>query len=216
MKKAYVLYVLVLIIDLQDICAQWTPADSIWLQNILSGKDSLRLKPEIEQSIREGNLMNFGKKETAGSPVLSPRISDPKGFSDPLKSGNLLPDIKEDIKMLSPQFYGIHALEMPQSEHRINEGLFDFMDDVKKNGKKPSGRDFNDILSTAFDSHYRQLKKNKKNAVAYKTYNDLPSPELHEKQKQFLKDHPEARLPQINPLADVQEKDSLRTIRDSK
>lgn len=36
----------------------WTKEDSIRLANILSGKDSLRLKPEFMQSIKNGTFIN--------------------------------------------------------------------------------------------------------------------------------------------------------------
>ena len=36
----------------------WTKEDSVWLRNILSGKDTLRLNPETMRAIQSGTLIN--------------------------------------------------------------------------------------------------------------------------------------------------------------
>ena len=44
--------------------AQWTKQDSIWLKNVLEGKDSLRLNPEFMKEMQEGLFLN--PKQPAG------------------------------------------------------------------------------------------------------------------------------------------------------
>ena len=38
---------------------QWTKKDSIWLQNVLSGKEKLELNPETKKAIESGELINL-------------------------------------------------------------------------------------------------------------------------------------------------------------
>ena len=38
--------------------AQWTKQDSIWLQGVLAGKDSIKLNPEFQKAIQSGYYLN--------------------------------------------------------------------------------------------------------------------------------------------------------------
>ena len=38
---------------------QWTKKDSVWLQNVLSGKEKLELNPETMKAIQSGSLINL-------------------------------------------------------------------------------------------------------------------------------------------------------------
>ena len=45
---------------------QWTKKDSVWLQNVLSGKEKLELNPETMKAIQSGSFIN-------GNPVTHPQ-----------------------------------------------------------------------------------------------------------------------------------------------
>lgn len=38
--------------------AQWTEQDSIWLKDVLAGKDSIKLNPEFQKAIQSGSFLN--------------------------------------------------------------------------------------------------------------------------------------------------------------
>jgi len=64
--------------------AQWTEADSVWLQGVISGKTELRLKPEVKKAIEEDRLINHG--EDRGDSNLSDElIYDSKQLSSSSK-----------------------------------------------------------------------------------------------------------------------------------
>ena len=39
--------------------AQWTEQDSIWLKDVLAGKDSIKLNPEFQKAIQSGSFQRF-------------------------------------------------------------------------------------------------------------------------------------------------------------
>lgn len=182
--------------------AQWTANDSIRLHNILSGKDSLRLNPEVEQSIREGTFLNLDKKRTQFREPEREKLSIELDMSD----WNIRPErspwkTAEEIKQLPPQVFWLYKPELSDRDEWgrkkavINMGISEYLASLRIYRKsKFESLDFNHVLSSAFSPHYRQLEKNKETAKAYKTYNSLPSPEILAKRKEYLKRHPEAAL----------------------
>ncbi len=207
MNKTCALYVFVVLSNIQFVYSQsWTPADSIRLQRILSGKDSLRLNPEVQRMIRDGNFINPGEKKL---PTEKSLFTDPEeiGISKLKPEDPIWKKERTKVKLPGQSTFGPYGVELPEPEYKISDKLLDFMGDVKQT-KLPKSHDFNDILSTIFDPEYRRMKKNRQNANAYKIYNDLPSLETLEKRKQYLEAHPEAVPPERKKEAIVQEKDS--------
>ena len=49
------------ILSAAQLFAQLTPTDSVWLHNVLTGKEELRLNDETMRAIRSGPLINLGK-----------------------------------------------------------------------------------------------------------------------------------------------------------
>ena len=43
---------------------QWTKKDSVWLQNVLSGKEKLELNPETMKAIQSGSFINWFCRST--------------------------------------------------------------------------------------------------------------------------------------------------------
>lgn len=81
MNKPIVIWLFFLLNGTMCVYAQWAEQDSVWLQEIVSGKDTLRLNPEAEKAIREGRLINHETSEPQllEAPPLLPIIID---FSD--------------------------------------------------------------------------------------------------------------------------------------
>ena len=52
--------------------AQWTEQDSIWLKDVLAGKDSIKLNPEFQKAIQSGSFLN----PEPGKPKISQNISN--------------------------------------------------------------------------------------------------------------------------------------------
>ena len=46
--------------------AQWTEQDSIWLKDVLAGKDSIKLNPEFQKAIQSGSFLNPEPGKTDG------------------------------------------------------------------------------------------------------------------------------------------------------
>jgi len=51
------LFIIILLLQTNTALAQWSKEDSVWLQNILSGKVKLELTPEAQKAIEEGSLI---------------------------------------------------------------------------------------------------------------------------------------------------------------
>ena len=51
--------------------AQWTEQDSIWLKDVLAGKDSIKLNPEFQKAIQSGSFLNPEPGKPMGKPQLA-------------------------------------------------------------------------------------------------------------------------------------------------
>ena len=181
MNKLFFVSIVVLLISIQQVKAQWAKTDSVRLQNILSGKDTLRINPEFQRLIKDGGIINFGPKEKLPLTPSRSKIPIETDFSEIVK-----PTYDKNLQ--------------------IKENAFDFK--VNSNEIPPKGYDFNDVLSNILSPSYRQKMKNRENATAWKHYNDIPSPEILEKRKKYIEEHPEAILPSTANKSDVQLADS--------
>ena len=224
MNRLFIISILIFLNEVQEVYAQWTSADSIHLQNILSGKDTIRLNPEIEQLIKEGNLINFEKKKS--NPLLPSKTSMPieidfSPYITPQYDIDIDKKLDDAMKVLPPSVFMRYSSKLidqikpseTDSKNQISENLMLSIRKAILEAPVPSPTfvtDFNDILSTMLSPHYRLLKNNKKNATSWKHYNDLPSSKLTEEREKYLNAHPEARLPKEKPKESTQETDSLK------
>ncbi len=214
MQKKFVLYVLVLL-NSAGVHAQRVRSDSIGSRNVHSKRDSFVLNPEIQDAINQGifSINTESKKINSTQQSSSLKMPVQADFSEYIKpkqekEDEFLSKIKKDVENLPPQVFWLYFPELDDPKRKIGKQLLNFMGEVKQI-KVPKGHDFNDVLSTLLDPHYRQLKKNKKNAVAYKTYNDLPTKEFTKKQQDFFEKHPEIVLPEKKAKAILVKKDSI-------
>lgn len=169
---------------------QWTVRDSLWLQNVMSGKDTLRLNPETMKSIREGGLINLDSPNTpmmGGAPSELPIVKD---FSEYL---NVQDSVHRKLPLTalpSDWVLRYYNPEMP-IEYRLSDNFFDFMPGIRREGKKPSGYDFVHALNMAFSKEYRQHYKNSKKAENLRFYSEMPIPEMEKRMVQYRLDHPD-------------------------
>lgn len=166
----------------------WSKADSLWLANLLAGKDTLRLNPEFQKAIRSGTLINLD--EPAGTMKIAPSsLPITRDFSAYLQDPDSSVSATVALKDLPPAVFMRYGLDKPLPFNGIYMDAFTFH--PRSVGKQARGYDFMGLLFIAFSPHYRQLQKNRKHATAWKTYNSLPTLEMHQKQKAFRMAHPE-------------------------
>lgn len=176
----------------------WSREDSLWLANILSGKDTLRLNFETQQAIKEGRLLNVDKSPL-GTMKMAPAKSFviSKDFSEYIKKEKDTTHYLVALKDLPPQVFWRYGQDLdPRDAMRFS--AFD-RDKQAKSMVVPEidGLSFNiaALLAYSFDPVYRQKVKNRKKATAHKVYDKMPTLALQQKQRAYREAHPEKVLP---------------------
>ena len=101
--------------------AQWGDKDSVWLQDILSGKQQIQLNPETMKAIESGDLINFDFPEN--KPLMAPPfLPILKEFEDILADNDSAYN-KVDPVSLPPSVYKLHVL-LKDSSFTISEDVF--------------------------------------------------------------------------------------------
>lgn len=80
---------------------EWSREDSLWLQNIRAGTDTLRLNPEFQKAIKEGSFINTGTppgRVLLDAPSVLPILKD---FSEYVKNDSTLNDSIRHIDITS-------------------------------------------------------------------------------------------------------------------
>lgn len=176
----------------------WSREDSLWLANILSGKDTLRLNFETQQAIKEGRLLNVDKSPL-GTMKMAPAKSFviSKDFSEYIKKEKDTTHYLVALKDLPPQVFWRYGQDLdPRDAMRFS--AFD-RDKQAKSMVVPEidGLSFNiaALLAYSFDPVYRQKVKNRKKATAHKVYDKMPTLAMQQKQRAYREAHPEKVLP---------------------
>jgi hypothetical protein len=156
------------------IYAQWTKEDSIWLNNVLSGKETIRLNPDVLKAIESGTLLNTDKLSPAKQMKITPgRIPINKDFTEYLSPGKIRKDIEDardvDPFSIPPAVFMQYGPAIVLPENKFNKA-FMIPDYIKENATRPSGRSFDDALRSIFSPSFRAKERNRKNANAWKTY----------------------------------------------
>ena len=86
---------------------QWTKKDSVWLQNVLSGKEKLELNPETMKAIQSGSFINLD--EPASNMKISPVTPLPilKDFTEYIQTDSA--HRKKALKDLPPGVFWLYA-----------------------------------------------------------------------------------------------------------
>ena len=148
--------------------AQWTEADSLWLQRILSGKEELKLNPETLKQIESGTLINtdiFLKNQEKSAPAEIPLQKD---FSE-----YILPESEQGLPdpwSMPPSVFMRYGLDLPLLKDKYNKAAFQIPQSIIDESVRPSGRSFDDMLQNLFSPSFRAKMRNRQNANAWKTY----------------------------------------------
>lgn len=188
-------YFLLLLLGLQTgasfLYAQdkWTKQDSIWLQRVLSGEEKLLLNDDAKKAIESGNLLSpdpYVKEQMKMKSAELPIMKSFEGITAPESIRKLKPN------ELPPPVYKLYGLDAEDSVPDTKRSIT-FYDktiielkaldvltprkatvDDKTTLRYGSGGSVNaeDLLRTIFWPSHRAKQRNKKNANAYKTYNN--------------------------------------------
>lgn len=187
-----------------SVCAQWTPEDSVRLQNILSGKEEIHLNPEIRRAIENGTFLSTDKPsdKMKSSPLQLPITSD---FSEYIQADTFR--VRANYDSITPAVYFLQNLKRPPSlgvrkqaytssnplirrgelrlgklpvYSKVSAGNL-FLDEVKDGQHRGSLNvtlrvefSLEDILEHIFWKSARDKKRNRKRENTWKYYNDYP------------------------------------------
>lgn len=157
--------------------AQWTEKDSVWLRNILSGKEKLELNPEALKAIRLGTLINT--EEPASNMIMSPEQSPAqsiqKDFTEYVrpKDTDYNPNRKVAPKDLPPAVFRLYGMNKPLPKVKML-GSFQVSPGIRAEAQKPSGISFDDLLQQVFMPSSRYKRKNAQRWRTQKYYNNYP------------------------------------------
>ena len=175
-----------------SLAQEWSKEDSIWLKNVLEGKEELIINEATKKAIEEGRLimpswmqntdpssslellMDF---DNIGMPDDSLRIHN----FDPLSMPPAVFALYLRYLVQMDSIYEIPSLTISDEERAYLTSLLP-TGNIKTFSFSPSNispssgviitTDFNHMLSMVFSARYRQTAKLRKNATAYKNYFD--------------------------------------------
>lgn len=172
MKKLFFIWMICLL-NTGAAFAQWTEEDSVWLKNVLSGKEKLELNPETKKAIESGTFINpEGQKQ----PLLTSPSEYPilKEFEDIDPSTQDSARKRIDYQSMTPAQFRLYFM---------SDSLFLY--DLQSFYISPAEREYlqaitpggiltfsaEDILRTIFWPSHRAKMRNRKHATAWKWYN---------------------------------------------
>lgn len=166
---------------------QWTKKDSVWLQNVLSGKEKLELNPETMKAIQSGSLINLD--EPASEMKMAPVTPLPilKDFTEYIQTDST--NRKKAPKDLPPGVFWLYS-PPPRKMLPVYKNMLKAWKSDPMNRSHNSGFvtfDFAEMTSRKSYIH----KRNAKRDGTWKNYNNLPTPDIIKKKKKFATDHPE-------------------------
>jgi hypothetical protein len=162
---------------------EWTKEDSVWLQRVLSGKESLQLNEETRRAIEAGTLIATPetKMPLRESPSQLPIIKSFEGLTAPdsrLEPHKLPPSVFRQYDMGVTDTVTEIPRNMPMSKNNV-AGLkaLDRLTPRKATVDDPATLRYGakafsaeDILRSLFRPSHRAKKRNAKQADAWKTY----------------------------------------------
>ena len=104
MIKTWMMILFVMIAE--DIGAQWSSKDSLWIKDILSNKKEIKLKPEIIEAINAGNLINFDNQRDNNELISVPmQIPFSKDFTQYIQKPGSVSSPQIDYSTLPPAVF---------------------------------------------------------------------------------------------------------------
>lgn len=160
--------------------AQWTEQDSIWLKDVLAGKDSIKLNPEFQKAIQSGSFLNPEPGKPMGKPQLAAPSNIPitKDFSEYIQQDDTT-HRKVALKDLPPSVFWRHN----PPYKKILPVYQSILDELKRTPS--SGRtslatfDLGRMTSRKTYVHKRNAKRN----GTWQNYGNLPTPDVISKKE---------------------------------
>lgn len=185
----------------------WNREDSVWLSNVLSGKDTLRLNSETERAIREGRLLNPSTSAAGEIVPQATEIPIVVDFSDYVRKGVDTSRYIVPLRELPPQVFWLYGQNLDPRDAMRYSAYDRDRQAYKMVVPEWKGTSFSlaAALGYAFSPTYRAKVKNRKTATAHKKYNDLPSREEHEKQRAYRSALRKQELKKKHPMLSYDE-----------
>ena len=186
--EKYYFFVIILCLSTSTKAQDWSKKDSIWLQKVLSGEEPLQLNEGTQKAIESGTLLSpdpYIQEQMKISPAEYPIIRSFEGITAPENR-------RKQPHELPPAVYKLYGLDAVDSlpDATLSTRLYpktivelkalDALTprkatvDDKAVLRYGAGGSFNaeDLLRSVFWPSQRAKNRNKKNANAWKTYND--------------------------------------------
>lgn len=166
--------------------AQWTPTDSLWLKDILSGRDTLRLNPETLDAIQKGTLINPGNSPVTPMMEAARELPLLIDFEEYFQSIDSAVPRKFNWTDLPPAlFLRFYNPVMPKDFENMLENVSNHVQDTKFEGPAAFQTSFVHPLNMLFSKTYRQFYNNSLTAKNLKYYNENPSPQQKKKMQNY-------------------------------
>ena len=189
MRKYYCLVFIVLLSPTMAVYSQeWTAEDSLWIQRVRNGTETIRLNVETQKAIESGTLIRdpFTTKQLKAYPSEMPIVKSLEGITAPenkhkpqdlplsvykiyvqnLNFKDSLPLIRQEaISLSAKQIEGLKALDVLTPRKAT-------VDDPSTLRSGSTSTSFEDFLRSIFWPSHRAKKRDAKNANAWKTYNE--------------------------------------------
>ena len=170
---------------------EWSKEDSLWLQNVLEGKDTLKINEETKKAIEDGRLIvpSWMKDMDTDIELELSKDFDDAGIPDVERIPNLNP------YTMPPAVYALYVLylEKMDSAYQIRSLIITDEERKQLEALLPTGAqifypftadylpgfyintDLNHMISWVFSNQYRRIMYNRKHATAHKNYYNMGS-----------------------------------------
>jgi len=184
-EKALTVVIMLLMyssLSAQTLPKDWSREDSLWLLNVLEGKQELKINEETMKAIEAGRLIvPQWLKDQGGIDIMKDLTA--KNVPDSVRLSRINP------YTMPPAVFAMYVLFMDKVDSVLNLSKELLSDEERANiatfvppnsrnrlfvnelGGGVGGLDFNHILSMIFSPAYRQKAQLVKHATAYKNYN---------------------------------------------
>lgn len=166
---------------------QWTKKDSVWLQDVLSGKEKLELNQETMKAIRSGSLINLDEPASMMKTAPVQPLPILKDFSEYVQADSTRRKLAwKDLPRSVVWLYAPPPGKMlPVYQNMLEAWKHDVANRSYDTGVAV---DIGGLTSRKDYIH----KRNARRDGTWKNYNNLPTPDIIKKKKTFAKKNPEA------------------------
>ncbi|MDL2209076.1 hypothetical protein LJB97_05590 [Parabacteroides sp. OttesenSCG-928-O15] len=186
MNRRLLFFLVLGFLTVGNVWAQWTPTDSLWLNNVLSGKDTLRLNPETMDAIQKGILINPGNKPATPMMEAARELPLLIDFEEYFQSIDSAVPRKFNWADLPPAlFIRYFNPPMPKDFEYMLENISNHVQGTEFEGPAAFQTSFVHPLNMLFSKTYRQFYNNSLTAKNLKYYNENPSREQKKKMQTY-------------------------------